>query len=139
MLLEDKELWSILSRTKVKSTSNFVEWEKRDKKARTFIFMGSHASLLQNVIRANTSKETWDCLLKVYETKGLTNKLFLKRQFFAYKMSPYKQMLDHINKIKSTSHQLETIAEKLEKSDVVIVLLCSLLESYNNLIVALEC
>jgi hypothetical protein len=40
MLLEDKDLWSIVLRTKVKSTSNFVEWEKRDKKARTFIIMG---------------------------------------------------------------------------------------------------
>lgn len=40
MLLEDKELWSILSRMKVKSTSNFVEWEKIDKKARTFMVMG---------------------------------------------------------------------------------------------------
>ncbi len=46
------------------------------------------------------SKETWDCLLKVYETKGLTNKLFLKHQFFAYKMSPMDNMFDHINKLK---------------------------------------
>jgi len=78
MLLADKELWSIVSRTKVKSVSNFVKWEKRDKKARTFIVMGLHDSLLQNVIGAKTSKEKWDCLLKVYETKGLTNMLFLK-------------------------------------------------------------
>jgi len=51
-------------------------------------------------IEAKMSKETWDCLLKVYETKGLTNKLFLKHQFFAYKMSPMDNMFDHINKLK---------------------------------------
>jgi len=28
MLLEDKELWSIVSGTKVKLVSNFVKWEK---------------------------------------------------------------------------------------------------------------
>jgi hypothetical protein len=65
--------------------------------------MRLHDSLLQNVIGAKTSKETWDCLLKVFETKGLINKLFLKCQFFAYKMSPMDHMLDHINKIKSMS------------------------------------
>ncbi len=40
MLSEDKELWSIVSGMKVKLTNNFVKWEKRNKKARTFIIMG---------------------------------------------------------------------------------------------------
>lgn len=40
--------------------------------------MGLHDSLLQNVTRTKKTKKTWDCLLKIYETKGLTNKLFLK-------------------------------------------------------------
>jgi hypothetical protein len=35
-------------------------------------------------------------------------------------------MLDHINKIKFMFQQLEAFGEKLEKSDVVMVLLCSL-------------
>jgi hypothetical protein len=47
-------------------------------------------------------------------------------------------MLDHINKIKSMSQHLEAIGEKLEKSDVVMVLLCNLPKFYNNLIVALK-
>lgn len=47
-------------------------------------------------------------------------------------------MLDHINKIKFMSQHLEAIGEKLEKGDVVMVLLCSLPKFYNNLIVALE-
>jgi hypothetical protein len=38
-------------------------------------------------------------------------------------------MLDHINKIKSMSQQLELNKEKLEKRDVVMVLLCSLPKS----------
>ncbi len=126
MLLKDKELWNIVSRMEVKSTSNFTKWEKTYRKARTFIIMGLHDSLLQNVIGAKTSKETWDCLLKVYETKGLTNKLFLKRQFFAYKVNPMDSMLDHINKKKSMSQQLEAIREKLGKSDVVMVLFYNL-------------
>ncbi len=46
MLLKDKECWSIVSGTKVKLTSNFIKWEKKDRKARTFIIMGLHDSLL---------------------------------------------------------------------------------------------
>ncbi len=47
-------------------------------------------------------------------------------------------MLDHINKIKSMSQHLEAIGEKLEKSDIVMVLLCNLPIFTNNLIVALK-
>jgi hypothetical protein len=70
-------------------------------KAKTIIVMGTHDFLFQNEIGAKTSKQTWDCLLKIYETKGLINKLFLRRQLFVYKMGPTNNMLEHINKIKS--------------------------------------
>jgi hypothetical protein len=69
-------------------------------KAKTIIIMGMHDFLLQNVIGAKTSKETWDCLLKVYETKGLVNKMLLRQQLFVYKMTPTNNMLEHINKRK---------------------------------------
>jgi len=100
MLFKDKELWNVVSRTNVKLVGNFVEREKRNMKAKTIIVMGTHDFLLQNEIGAKTSKQTWDCLLKIYETKGLINKLFLRRQLFVYKMSPTNK-LEHINKIKS--------------------------------------
>ncbi len=100
--------------------------------------MGLHDSLLQNVIGAKILTETWDCLLKVYETNGLANKLFLRCHFFAYKVNPMDSMLDHINKIKYMFQQLEAIGEKLEKSDVVMVLLCSLPNFQTNMIITLE-
>jgi hypothetical protein len=37
--------------------------------------------------------------VKIYESKGLVNKLFLKWQMFAYKMTPTNNMLKHIKKI----------------------------------------
>jgi hypothetical protein len=81
--------------------------------------------LFQNVIGTKTAKETWNCLLKIYEAKGLTNMLFLRHQLFAYKMNSTNNMLDHINKIKSMGQQLGTIGVKLEANDLVM-LLCNL-------------
>jgi hypothetical protein len=40
--------------------------------------MGLHDSFLQNVIGVETTKKTWNCLLKRDEAKGLTNTMFLK-------------------------------------------------------------
>ncbi len=64
--------------TEAKPTRDFVDWKKRDRKARTFIIVGLHDSLFQNVIEEKTIKETWDCSLKIYEIEGLSNKLFLR-------------------------------------------------------------
>jgi hypothetical protein len=60
MLLEDKELWNIVLGIEAKLGRDFANWEKKDRKARTFIVMGLHDSLLQNVIGAKRTKETWD-------------------------------------------------------------------------------
>ncbi len=73
-----KKNWNTMSKAYVKPTSNFIAWEKKDKKAIAINVMGLHDSLLQNVIGTKRTKETWDGLLKIYETKGLTKKLFLK-------------------------------------------------------------
>ncbi len=86
-----------MSKAYVKPTSNFIAWEKKDKKAIAINVMGLHDSLLQNVIGTKRTKETWDGLLKIYETKGLTKKLFLKWQMIAYKVTPIN-MLKHIKK-----------------------------------------
>jgi hypothetical protein len=44
-------------------------------------------------------------------------------------------MLEHINKVKLMAQQLEAIWAKVEKIDFVMVFLCNLHESYNNLII----
>ncbi len=41
------------------------------------------------------------CLLKVYETKILANKLFLKCHFLSYKKNATNSMVEHDNKVKS--------------------------------------
>ncbi len=88
--------------------------------------MGLHDILFQNLIGAKTTKETWNCLLKIYEVKGLANIFILRCQFFAYKTIFTNNMLDHINKIKSMGQQLEAIKVKLETNDLVMLLLCNL-------------
>jgi hypothetical protein len=67
-----------VSRTKAKPTRDCVDWEKRDRKAKTFIIVGLHDYLFQNVIGERKKKEAWDCSLKFYEIEALSNKLFLR-------------------------------------------------------------
>ena len=53
-------------------------------------------------------------------------------------MSPTDNMMEHINKLRSLAEQLESVGAPVSEDDQVATLLCSLPESYSNLIVALE-
>jgi hypothetical protein len=61
--------------------------------------MGLYDYLFQNLIGAKITTKTWNCVLKVYEAKGLVNKLFFKHHFFVYKINVINSILDHINKL----------------------------------------
>eukprot|EP00794_Sanderia_malayensis_P009440 gene9440-10426_t len=47
-------------------------------------------------------------------------------------------MMEHVNKLKSLAEQFESVGAPISEDDQVATLLCSLAESYSNLIVALE-
>ena len=53
-------------------------------------------------------------------------------------MSEGDTMMEHINKMQSLAEQLASVGAQVSEDDQVATLLCSLPESYNNLIVALE-
>ena len=47
-------------------------------------------------------------------------------------------MLEHINRMKSLAGQLEAVGAAVTEDDQAATLLCSLPDSYSNLIIALE-
>ena len=53
-------------------------------------------------------------------------------------MSDSDTMIDHINKLRSLAEQLDSVGAPVSAEDQVATLLCSLQDSYGNLIVALE-
>ena len=66
------------------------------------------------------------------------NKLFLRKKYFTATMAESGAMLEHINRMKSLAGQLESVGATVTEEDQVATLLCSLPDSYNNLIIALE-
>ena len=53
-------------------------------------------------------------------------------------MSENDTMMEQINKMRSLAEQMASVGEQVSEEDQVATLLCSLPDSYNNLIVALE-
>ena len=144
MVLEDKDIWGIVSGEEVEpagegtTEASVQKFRKRARKALATICLSISDSQLSLVRSANTAGEARSKLENHYEVKSLANKLFLRKRYFTATMSENDTMMEHINKMRSLAEQMASVGAQVSEEDQVATLLCSLPDSYNNLIVALE-
>ena len=79
MILEDKDLWEVTAGTEARpeGVDEGLAWDKQARKALAIICLSLKDSELAHVRKCKTSKEAWDQLSQIYETKSLLNKLVL--------------------------------------------------------------
>ena len=144
MILEDKDLWDIVKGVEVEPSvedsteTQRKQFQRRERKALATICLSLKDEQLSIVRSAKTAKEAWSKLEDHYEVKSLANKLFLRKKYFSATMGIDGSMTEHINKMKALASQLEALGASITEDDQVATLLCSLPESYSNLITALE-
>jgi cell division cycle protein 20 (cofactor of APC complex)/ATP-binding cassette subfamily B (MDR/TAP) protein 1 len=117
-----------------------LEWKKRDNQALAQIALTVSNSELIHIRNAKSSHDAWKKICSVYEAKGLAAKVYLRRRFFNVKYidNGNSNLQSHINLIRDLADQLEAISAGVSDEDMAMTLLCSLPDSYDYLIVALE-
>ena len=141
ILLMAKDVWDIVSgvETLDENASNEVKtkFKKRDNFARSVICLSVSSSNKIYVRNAKTSKETWDALANHFEEKTVSRKVMLRRKLYSMRMEG-KSAVDHINTLRTVNDNLQSLGDALLEKDLVMILLSSLPEEYNNLITTLE-
>ena len=143
-VLEEKDLWNVVKGDEVEPTEEGTtetqrrQFQKRERKALATICLSLGDEQLSLVRTATTAKEAWSKLQSHYEVKSQANKLFLRKKYFTMSMGVDDSMSEHINKMKELARQVEAVDASITEGDQVATLLCSLPESYNSLIIALE-
>jgi hypothetical protein len=84
-----------------------------------------------------TAKYLWDKLGKLYQFKSLVNKLFLRKKLDNLRMRDGDSVVENLNAFNTVVRQLVSVEIKILYVDKCISLLCSLLESWNSLVVAI--
>ena len=67
-------------------------------------------------------------------TNSLSNKLYFKKQLYGIHMMERTMMLDHLNFFNKVINELLAINVKNNKEDKALILLSSLLESYDHIL-----
>jgi hypothetical protein len=144
-LLVEKEKWIIVDPgtqyfgTQTTSTQPIgmskEDWEKLDRRERSIIRLCLADLVLLNVSRESKAKELWDKLGNLYQSKSLVNKLFLRKKLYHLRMEDGDCVIEHINSFNTLVSQLVSINIMIAKEDKCITLLCSLPNSWDNLVV----
>jgi hypothetical protein len=91
-----------------------------------------------NILKEKTMKEMMDALDKLYEKPSTSNKVFLMKQLFNVMMSEGGCVANHLNELNIVNNQLSSVKLYFDDEVKDLLILCSLLESWNVLAMAIS-
>lgn len=136
LLLIKEDLWHTISAVKPEIPD--AVWLKADRQARATIGLLVEDDQLRHVRDTSSAKEAWTALQSYHQKASLTNQVFLFKKICSMKLSENGDMESHLNAMLNSVDQLAALGEALKDKMIIALLLCSLPESYNTLITALE-
>ena len=137
-LLVDREQWVVVEpRTKLTCMS-YEDCMKLVRKARCTIRLCLADSVLLNVSEEDTTKKLWDKLGSLYQSKSMVNNLFLRNKLYLLRMNDGDSVIEHLNAFNTVISQMLSADTKIVEEEKCISLLCSLSDSWDNLVMAIR-
>jgi hypothetical protein len=136
-LLVDKDQWVIVDPGTAPTGMSTKDWEKLDQKEKSTIWLCLSDSILLNVSGEATTKELWNKLGALYQSKSLVNKLFLWKKLYNLRMKDGDSVTEHLNAFNTVVSQLLSVDINISDEDKCISLLFSLPDSWDSLVVAI--
>jgi hypothetical protein len=129
---------TLTCKSKKPTTMTEWEWEDLDAKDLSTIRLCLADEVLFNIVGEDTTSGLWSKLESLYMTKSLTSRIYLKRQLYSLQMKEGTKVDDHLNTFNTLIVQLTSMEVKFEDEDKAITLLCSLPESWDNLVTSIS-
>ena len=113
------------------------KWEEMQAQVCATIRLCLTDQIMYHVMDEISPKKIWDKLEEQFMSKTLTRKLYLKQKLYGLKMQEGSDITEHINVFNQLIADLGKVEVKIDEEDRVIILLCSLLGSYEHLVTIL--
>jgi hypothetical protein len=96
-LLVERDQWITVDPGTAPTGTSADDWKKMDRKAKSTIRLCLSDSVLLNVSKEATAKDLWEKLGKLYQSKSLVNKLFLRKKLYNLRMRDGDSVAEHLN------------------------------------------
>ncbi|GJS68090.1 gag-pol polyprotein [Tanacetum coccineum] len=113
------------------------KWDEMDGNAIENLHLALADGVLSSIEEKKSAKEIWDHLARLYEARSLHNKNFLKRKFYALRMTESTSVTEHVNNLNTLFSQLTSLSCKIDSQERAEILLQSLPDSYDQVIINL--
>ncbi|KAK2994756.1 hypothetical protein RJ640_013405 [Escallonia rubra] len=113
---------------------NASEWAISDRKALATIRLSLTLQVAFNISKEKTTPAVMKALEKLYEKPSASNKVFLMKKLFNIRMSENGSVVDHLNDFNGVTNQLESVGINFDDEIRALLFLCSLHDSWNNLV-----
>ncbi|KAE8727661.1 hypothetical protein F3Y22_tig00005406pilonHSYRG00056 [Hibiscus syriacus] len=114
-----------------------IKWNEMDGNTMANFHLTLADEVLSSIEENKTAKEIWDHLPKLYEATSLHNKIFLKRKLYTLRMPESTSVTEHLNTLISLFSHLTSLSCKIGEQERAELLLQSLPDSYDQLIINL--
>lgn len=138
-LLVKSDAWSFVSGETVKlvagdetSATRLKKWETADRKAKSDIILSISPTELKQVKGCETSREVWDKLASIYQSKGPARKATLLKQLTLQRMEDDKDVREHLRKFFDTVDKLSDMEVTINPDLLTVMLLYSLPPRFEN-------
>ncbi|KAF6170559.1 hypothetical protein GIB67_031967 [Kingdonia uniflora] len=109
------------------------DWEDLDSRAANGIRLCLAKDILTNVCGEKTAKGHWEKLKSLYQTKSLSNRLYLNERLHTLKMNEGTSVGDHLGSFNGIVSKLESIGVKVEDEYKAVQLIWLLPSSFKHL------
>ncbi|GJV92215.1 gag-pol polyprotein [Tanacetum coccineum] len=113
------------------------KWDEMDGNAIANLHLALADGVLSSIEEKKSAKEIWDHLARLYEARSLHNKKFLKRKLYALRMIESTSVTEHVNNLNTLFSQLTSLSCKIDSQERAEILLQSLPDSYDQVIINL--
>ena len=91
-----------------------------------------------NILKEKTTEGVMSALVKLYEKPSASNKVVLMKRLFNMKMSEGGYVANHLNKFNTLTSQLSSIKVNFDDEVRDLLILSSLAERWNKLVMAIS-
>lgn len=134
------DLWTVIENNAPTSTDRTAlqSWTKKDSKARAVIGLAVEDSQVNLVKNATSATQAWSALKEYHEKAILATEVMILKQLCQLKYTEDKNMEHHLNEMDNLIERLTSLSQTVPERMKFALMLCSLPDSYNPLIIALE-